>query len=71
VNGVDVVVVGGGIAGLATAFELMRRGIPFLVVEAGPRPGGVILSEEIDGFVIDGGPDSLLVQKRDGIAHCE
>jgi len=60
---VDVVVVGGGIAGLATAYELSRRGIRFVVLEHAPRAGGVILSEEVDGFAIDGGPDALLIQK--------
>jgi len=67
----DVLIVGGGIAGLATAYELHRRGITFQLLERGPRAGGVILSEEIDGFVIDGGPDALLIQKPDGIKLCE
>ena len=67
----DVVVVGGGIAGLAAAYELSRRGISHVVLEAANRPGGVILSEEIDGFTIDGGPDALLIQKPDGIALCQ
>jgi oxygen-dependent protoporphyrinogen oxidase len=31
----------------------------------------VILSEEIDGFTIDAGPDSLLIQKPEGIRLCE
>ena len=31
----------------------------------------VILSEHQDGFTIDAGPDSLLVQKPDGIRLCE
>src|SRR6266849_4700398 len=66
----DVVIVGGGIAGLAAAYELSRRGVPFVVLEQAPRVGGVILSEEIDGFTIDGGPDALLIQKPDGIALC-
>lgn len=66
-----VVIVGGGIAGLATAYELHTRRIPFTLLEAQPRAGGVILSEAVDrGFVVDAGPDSLLVQKPDGIALC-
>jgi oxygen-dependent protoporphyrinogen oxidase len=67
----DVVIVGGGIAGLATAYELHRRGIGFVLLEGGERAGGVILSEEVDGFVLDGGPDALLIQKPDGIKLCE
>src|ERR1700730_6207372 len=67
----DVVIVGGGIAGLSAAYELPRHHLPFVVLEAGGRAGGVILSEEIDGYTIDAGPDSLLVQKPDGIALCE
>jgi len=66
-----VVIVGGGIAGLATAYELHRRGLPFVLLESAPRPGGVIFSEEVDGFTIDAGPDSLLVQKPEGIKLCE
>ena len=68
---VDVIIVGGGIAGLATAYELHRRGVSFTVLERGPRPGGVILSEEVDGFTIDAGPDSLLIQKPAGLKLCE
>jgi protoporphyrinogen/coproporphyrinogen III oxidase len=67
----DVAVVGGGIAGLATAYELSRRGISFVVLEQAPRAGGVIFSEEVDGFAIDGGPDALLIQKPEGITLCQ
>jgi protoporphyrinogen/coproporphyrinogen III oxidase len=67
----DVIIVGGGIAGLATAYELHRRSVPFVLLESGSRPGGVILSEQVDGYTIDAGPDSLLVQKPDGIRLCE
>jgi oxygen-dependent protoporphyrinogen oxidase len=67
---VDVVVVGGGIAGLSVGYELSRRGVPFVILERGTRPGGVILSEEADGFTIDAGPDALLIQKPDGIQLC-
>jgi protoporphyrinogen/coproporphyrinogen III oxidase len=68
---IDVVIVGGGIAGLAAAYELNRRGISFVVLERAARVGGVIFSETIDGFTIDAGPDALLIQKPDGIKLCE
>jgi oxygen-dependent protoporphyrinogen oxidase len=59
----DVVIVGAGIAGLAAAFELQRRGLRPLVLERAARPGGVITTDRVGGYVIDGGPDSLLTQK--------
>jgi len=68
--GVDVIVVGGGIAGLSAAYELQARGLSFMLLERTARPGGVIVSEEVDGYTIDGGPDSLLVQKPEAIALC-
>ena len=67
---VDVAIVGGGIAGLAAAYEVSRRGLSFVVLEGAPRAGGVIVSEEVDGFTIDGGPDALLIQKPEAIALC-
>ena len=68
---VDVLVLGGGIAGMSTAYELQKQGLSFRLLEARARLGGVIYSEERDGFTLDGGPDALLIQKRDGIALCE
>jgi protoporphyrinogen/coproporphyrinogen III oxidase len=66
----DVAIVGGGIAGLAAAYELSRRGVSFVLLERSGRAGGVIVSEQVDGYTIDGGPDALLVQKPDAIALC-
>ncbi len=68
---VDIVIVGGGIAGLAAAWELRASGRTVRVLEAAPRPGGVILTEQIDGFTIDAGPDALLIQKPAAIALCK
>ena len=48
-----------------------RRGVGFVLLERQARAGGVILSEQIDGFTIDGGPDALLIQKPDGIKLCQ
>ncbi len=66
-----VLILGGGIAGLATAFELHQQKVPFLLLEAGARVGGVIFSEQVDGFNVDGGPDALLIQKPEGIKLCQ
>ena len=67
---VDVIVIGAGIAGLAAAYELQRRGLTVQVLEASERPGGVIFTERFDGWVIDAGPDSILVQKPAGVSLC-
>ena len=67
----DVVVVGGGISGLTAAYRLAQKGISFRLLEASSRLGGVIRTERVDGFLLEGGPDSLLAQKPDGIALCK
>jgi oxygen-dependent protoporphyrinogen oxidase len=55
-----VIVIGGGISGLACAYQLQRNGIPVRLLEAGTRPGGMIATEERDGFRFDLGPQSFL-----------
>ncbi|MBK3584755.1 FAD-dependent oxidoreductase, partial [Streptomyces sp. MBT57] len=37
---VNVVVVGGGQAGLAAGYHLRRQGLDFTVLDADPAPGG-------------------------------
>jgi oxygen-dependent protoporphyrinogen oxidase len=66
----NVVIIGAGIAGLAAAWELKQRGVGPLILERSGRAGGVILTERAEGFVIDGGPDSLLVQKPAAVDLC-
>lgn len=68
-----MVVVGGGIAGLSAAYALSQSDGPSIactLVEAESRLGGKILTEQVDGFVIEGGPDSFLSQKPWGIELC-
>ncbi len=61
-----VVVVGGGIAGLATAFELRQRadrvggGLEVRVLEAAPRLGGNLRTEHVDGYRVEWGPNGFL-----------
>jgi oxygen-dependent protoporphyrinogen oxidase len=68
-----VVVVGGGIAGLAAALRLerLRPGAEAVLIESRPRIGGTVLTERVDGFLIEGGPDSFLARKPRGIGLCE
>jgi len=73
----EVVVLGGGITGLAAAHRLLQvqgDALPKLrvtIVEADNRLGGKVVTERIDGFVIEGGPDSFLATKPRGIGLCE
>lgn len=65
-----VAVVGAGIAGLTAAFRLhtLRPDWEVTLVDAGDRVGGKILTEHVNGFVIDAGPDSLITAKPEGLA---
>lgn len=68
-----MVVVGGGIAGLSAAYALSQSDGPPIactLVEGDSRLGGKILTEQVEGFVIEGGPDSFLSQKPWGIELC-
>jgi oxygen-dependent protoporphyrinogen oxidase len=64
----NVVIVGGGVAGLGAAHKVRRAAeaghdVSFELYEKDPRLGGKIQSEEVDGFVVDGGPDCFLTMK--------
>jgi oxygen-dependent protoporphyrinogen oxidase len=51
-----IAVVGGGITGLTVGWELGRLGVDYTVLEASSRPGGVIRTKEIQGRIVDWGP---------------
>ncbi|MBI3857643.1 MAG: protoporphyrinogen oxidase, partial [Planctomycetes bacterium] len=65
-----VVVVGGGIAGLAAAYELHKGGAAVTLVEK-DKLGGVIRTERHGDLLIEGGPDSFIVQKPAAKELCE
>jgi oxygen-dependent protoporphyrinogen oxidase len=72
----QIIIVGGGIAGLAAAYRLVElsreREIPlrFTVLEASPRLGGVIHTERQDDFLLELGPDSFISEKPWALALC-
>ncbi len=51
----DVIVVGGGVAGLTAAAYLCRSGLQTLVCEKEDAPGGLVSSFDYKGFTFDGG----------------
>jgi oxygen-dependent protoporphyrinogen oxidase len=71
-----VIVIGGGLSGLAAAHRIherartVRRPIELLVLEAKDRLGGVISTDRFDGFAVEGGPDSFITNKPWGIDLC-
>ncbi len=56
---VDVVVVGGGLAGLTAAAKLARAGRSVTLFDSRKKPGGRARSNEVDGFVLNEGPHAL------------
>ena len=58
-----IAIVGGGLSGLATAYQLDTDGVAFTLFEASPRLGGIIETVHRQGFVIECGPDSWVTEK--------
>lgn len=56
-------VIGGGIAGLTAAYELVKAGERPFLIEPGPI-GGMVQSAERDGFTLECGPN-VLVERPD------
>jgi protoporphyrinogen/coproporphyrinogen III oxidase len=68
-----VAIIGGGIAGLATAYYLHERGqgaVEYTLIESAPKLGGKITSARENGFVVEGGPDSFLTTKPAALDLC-
>jgi oxygen-dependent protoporphyrinogen oxidase len=55
-----IAIIGAGITGLTTAFELKEKGIDCTVFEASDRVGGCIKTVHQDGFLVECGPNSIL-----------
>lgn len=60
----DVTIIGAGISGLSCAYSLKKLGIDAVVLEASDRPGGVIQTENIDGYLVERGPNTFQLTPR-------
>ncbi|HUJ94994.1 MAG TPA: protoporphyrinogen oxidase [Terriglobales bacterium] len=63
-----IAIIGGGISGLSAAFALEQRreagqSLEYSLYESSPSFGGVLRTENIDGCVVEAGPDSFLTEK--------
>jgi protoporphyrinogen/coproporphyrinogen III oxidase len=59
----SVIIIGGGISGLATAYFLSTLGIRSTIAEKSNRLGGLIRTESLLGCQLEAGPDSYLAAK--------
>lgn len=62
-----IAIIGGGISGLSAALALEpyhRSGaLQYVLYEASPRLGGVLVTEHVDGCIVEAGPDSFVSEK--------
>jgi oxygen-dependent protoporphyrinogen oxidase len=63
-----IAIIGGGISGLSAAYTLEEKrqsGTPvqYSLFESSPRLGGVLLTDRVDGCLIEAGADSFLTEK--------
>lgn len=62
-NEQKVIIIGGGIAGLASAWYLQQAGIEYTLLEASARWGGLIQTHYEQDCIIEMGPDAFITRK--------
>jgi len=63
-----IAIIGGGISGLSAAYTIEQKrqsGTPveYVLFESSPRLGGVLVTDRVDGCLVEAGPDSFLTEK--------
>jgi protoporphyrinogen/coproporphyrinogen III oxidase len=59
-----VAVIGAGVTGLTTAHALRKAGHTVVVIERSERPGGSIRTSRMDGYLIESGPNTMLMNEQ-------
>jgi protoporphyrinogen/coproporphyrinogen III oxidase len=65
-----VVVIGGGVSGLTTAYRLAAAGVDVTVREASDRPGGKLGTVEVGDVRLETGADSFVARKPWAVDLC-
>ncbi len=63
-----IAIIGGGISGLSAAYALEEKrksAVPleYVLFESSTRLGGVLVTDHVDGCIVEAGPDSFLTEK--------
>jgi oxygen-dependent protoporphyrinogen oxidase len=72
-----IVVVGGGVGGMAAAWQVRKAAatrntaVHLTVIEARPRVGGSVVTDRVDGCLVEGGPDCFVTDKPWGLQAIE
>ena len=76
-----LIIIGGGIAGLSAAYYAQKKlglsdiegdpSVEITLLEADSHWGGKITTDRVDGFVIEGGPDTFLATKTWAVELCK
>jgi oxygen-dependent protoporphyrinogen oxidase len=63
----QVIIVGGGVAGLSAAWDLAKAGVEHTLIEKQPRLGGVIETRQWEDCLLECGPDSFISAKPEAM----
>jgi oxygen-dependent protoporphyrinogen oxidase len=63
-----IAIIGGGISGLSAAYTIEEKrqsgtDVEYVLFESSPRLGGVLVTDRVDGCLVEAGPDSFLTEK--------
>ncbi len=63
-----IAIIGGGISGLSAAYTIEEKrqsgtSVHYVLFESSPRLGGVLVTDRVDGCLVEAGPDSFLTEK--------